>query len=154
MSKEIQQNGEDEPLIDPEVKDELEDNFPEDPFITEYASTGQGEGSEKVDVTSSWIGDDNGENWKAKTKVSAEQIIAMTQVRLMSDTFDELEPLNPLLDNMVKNIEQYAVSHKGLSREQHVSVLKAMHSGEMHDDENKRAALLEAFAMSPGDNDE
>lgn len=147
-----EENGEkDKPLIDPEVKDELEKNFPEDPMLTEYSSGGKGESSEKVDVTSEWIGE--GSDWKTKTKLSAEQIIAMTQVRLLPEVFTELEELNPLLVEMVENIEKYAVSHGGMSREQQVSVLRAMHSGEMHDDSEQRSALLSALAMPVNDDE-
>lgn len=142
----------DKPLIDPEVKGELEENFPEDPFLTEYASTGSGGGdSEKVDVTSEWI---EGEDWRGKTKLSAEQIIALTQVRLMPKVFTELEGINPHLKEVVQSLERYAVSHQGLSREQHVSVLRALHSGEMHDDTGDRSMLLEAFAASNNDDDD
>lgn len=142
----------DDPLIDPELEEELGENFPEDPFLTEYASTGAGGGdSEKVDVTSDWI---EGEDWRGKTKLSAEQIIAMTQVRLMPNVFDELEGITPHLQEVVESLERYAVSHQGLSREQHVSVLRALHSGEMHDDSGNRNAFLEAFAASTQEDDD
>lgn len=146
------ENG-DGPLIDPEVEEELEGNFPEDPFLTEYASHGDGksEGSEKVDVTSDWIGE--GDNWRTKTKLSAEQIIAMTQIRMLRQHYTELEEINPLLLEMVENMEQYTVSHKGLAREQHVDVLQAMHSGESPQENERKSMLLEAFAANT-DNEE
>lgn len=135
-------------LIDPEVKEELSGDFPEDPMLTEYATHGKGNsGDEKVDVTSDWLGD-KGDNWKPKTKLSAEQIIAMTQTRLLPKVYPELEELNPLLNQVVEDMEQYAVSHQGLSREQAVDILQAMHSGESPAENERKSMLFEAFAAN------
>lgn len=149
--KDAVENGEG-PLIDPEVKEELTGDYPEDPVLTEYASHGSSGGDEKVDVTSDWLGD-KGDNWKPKTKLSAEQIIAMTQTRLLPKVYSELEELNPLLEQVVEDMEQYAVSYQGLSREQAVDILQAMHSGESPADNERRNMLMEAFAASTMDDE-
>jgi len=140
----------DGPVIDPQVKQEVEETKPEDPFFTEYATGNSGD-SEQIDVTKDWIGDDNGENWKPKTLISAEQIIAFSQARMLSDAFEELEGIEEILDNTVGNLEQYAVSREGIAREQQVEVLKAMHSGEMGEN-NARDALANIFA-APEENE-
>jgi len=157
MSKKENNKGQnqdkDNPLIDPNVKEELTQNLPEDPLITEYATQNstESENSERVKVTSNWIGEKG--NWKVKTKLSAEQIIAMTQTRMLPQVFEELEPISEQLLKAVENLEQYSISHGGLGREQQVSVLRSMHSGEFSEDEHKRNMLLESFAMTR-DNEE
>ena len=148
----MDKNG-DEPLIDPKVKEELEENIPEDPVFTEYAKTGKNSAeNEKVEATTGFIGDS--QNWQTKTKLSAEQIIALTQVRMLPHVFEEIGELEGVFNETVNNLEQYAVSHGGLSREQAVSVLRALNAGEMHDDTDSRSKLIEAFAKGMDNNDE
>ncbi|MFP4017835.1 MAG: hypothetical protein ACOCT9_00985 [archaeon] len=140
-----EKNNEKNLKIDPEVKEELEDTVAEDPFLTEYATPNQsGQKSEKIDVTSEWIGEKD--NWQTKTKLSADQIIAMSQVRMLPKAFPELEEIEDILIGTVKNLEQYAVSHGGLSREQQVDVLRAMHGDETPSEGAERAAILQAFS--------
>lgn len=132
-------------LIDEEIENEVTGNFPEDPLLTQYATQDKStEKDEKVDVTSKWIGEQ--EDWKAKSKLSAKQIIALIQVRMLSKGFSELEELEPLFQQMVEDMEKYAVSHNGLGREQHVDVLRSMHSGEMGERQRETNRLIEAFS--------
>lgn len=128
----------DGPIVDPKVKEEVQNAKGGDEFFAEYATNNGGD-SEQVDVTKNWIGDDDGDNWKPKTFISAEQIIAFSQVRMLGDAFEELEEIEHMLDNTVKNLEQYAVSREGMARTQHVDVLQAMHSGEMHNNDASEA---------------
>lgn len=137
------------PIIDPEVRNEVEETKPEDPFFTEYA-TGKSQDNEQVDVTKNWIGDESGDNWKPKTLISSEQIIAFSQVRMLGNAFEELEEIEPMLDKTVRNLEQYAVSRDGISRKEHVEVLKAMHSGEMGES-SATDALANIFAAPKED---
>lgn len=133
------------PLIDPEVKEEVSQNKPEDNFLVEYASKESGD-SEQIDVTKNWIGDNEGDNWQPKTILSAEQIIALSQVRILPEAFEELEPIKDLLEDTVTNLEQYAVSREGISRKEHVEVLKAMHSGETDPSEEMAKGMANLFA--------
>lgn len=141
-------------VIDPQVKEEVSQNVPEDPFFTEYGKASGSSDNEKVDVTSDWIGDESGNNWKPKTIISADQIIALSQVRMLPKAFPELEGIEDLLLEQVQAIEQYAVSRDGISREQQVEVLKAMNSGEdmPHDDAGR--AIASMFANPPDNDDE
>jgi len=141
----------DKPLIDPELEEDLKEVKPEDPFLTEYASMSKSGSSEKTNVASEWIGEGN--DWKTKTKLSAEQIIAMTQIRMMPQVFPELDEIDSVLMGLVQDMEKYAVSHEGLSREQQVSVLRAMFSGEHHEDSDRRSMLLSALAMPDNDDE-
>jgi hypothetical protein len=140
------------PLIDPEVKEEVSQNKPEDNFLVEYASKESGE-SEQIDVTKNWIGDNDGENWKPKSILSAEQIIALSQVRILPEAFEEIEGIAPLLESTVQNLEQYAVSREGIARSEHVEVLKAMHSGETDPSEEMAKGMANLFA-NPDENNE
>lgn len=141
------------PLIDPEVKEEVKENKPEENFLVEYASKEGTQDSEQVDVTKNWIGDNGGDNWKPKSLLSAEQIIAFSQVRMIPQAFEELEPVQELLEDTVENLEQYAVSREGISRKEQVEVLKAMHSGETEPQEEMGRAMANLFAAPEEEND-
>lgn len=148
VNKKLEQNNQNnsdnsDGVLNEGIENELSQNIPEDPLLTEYATQEETkDDDEKINVTNEWIGDD----WKSKSKLSGEQIIALIQVRMLPSTFEELGELEPLFMQMVNDMEKYAVSHKGMAREQHVSVLRAMHGDEMPDDKQERNAIIEAFS--------
>ncbi|MGV9199942.1 MAG: hypothetical protein ACOC4M_14115 [Promethearchaeia archaeon] len=146
MSENSENKDDEKTLIDPDVEEELDQPMPEQ-MITEYGTkNAQNTGNEKNQIASEWIG--QSEDWKVKTKLSSDQIIAMSQLRMMPQIFDELEEIEEDINEIVSLVEKYSVSHHGLSRQQHTSVLKSMFSGETEEEQKTRNAVLQAFAAS------
>lgn len=138
----------DEPLIDPEVKEELEDIPGEDPALVEYAMQG-GEDNEDISFAESWFPDTN--NWKGKTNITVEQAKMMSIARNLDEHYSEMEELMPFINGVVDDYEQYLTSIAGESREQQAGILRSLFGGSSEMEEVSKSAALQAFAQTQDD---
>lgn len=133
--------------VDDDLVDELEETPLEDPFITEYGTDHTGEdGEDPIAFAGDWF--PGADEWQAKTAITPHQAHALAVVRQLPDLYDELEELEPFLDNLVQDYEMYLTSVGGASREQHVSILRSIFGGDAEEMEETRNMLLGAFAGS------
>lgn len=151
MTDQNTENGQnDEPLIDPEVKEELEEIPGENPMLVEYAGNGDGE-NDSISFADKWF--PGGSEWQGKTDITADQAHALSLVRAMTEYYDELEDLEPFFESLITNYEQYLTSVEGKAREQQVSILRSMFGSGGDLEEAQRSALTAAFA-NPDDNED
>lgn len=126
---------EDNGIIDPEVKEELESIPGENPLLTEYATNSGGE-SDSIGFADKWF--PKQEQWQGKTIITADQAYALSMLRSITEYFEELEDLKPFVEELIENYEVYLTSIDGEGREQQEKILRAMFgdSGEMNNDAN------------------
>lgn len=133
-------------IIDPELKEELENLPAEDPFVTEYG-TSLGSNSaqeESISFADKWFPEHD--EWQGKTRITPQQARALAAVRALPLVWDELEDLKPFLDRFVTDYEMYLTSIDGLARDQHADILRAMFGGEAEQEERRRDMLFGAIA--------
>lgn len=139
-----------EPLIDPDVQEELENIPGEDPFLTEYAS-GNGDESDSINFISEWFPDSN--EWQGKTEITPKQARALSLFRALPHAYDELSDMEPFIVNLLDNYEKYLTSIDGKAREQQAGILKALVGGESEMTEDERSAMMSMFANPDKDNE-
>lgn len=133
------------PVLDPELVEELQNIPVEDNLLTEYGSPGsQSDDSQDISFAEKWFPDKD--NWQGKTIIQPKQARALAAVRAMPEVWDELEDLEPFLDSMVTDYEQYLTSIEGISRNQQSKILQAMFGGETEKEERRRDMIMSAFA--------
>lgn len=139
--------------LDPDVVEELEDLPREDPFVTEYSARGEGSDEESISFAAKWFPDES--DWQGKTSITQDQAHALAAVRNLSQAFEELEPLEGMLNDMVDDYEMYLTSVDGVAREQQVQVLMSMLGGGVDGESVAGNTLARLFAQNPeGDGDE
>lgn len=143
MTDENQNSDGEEPLIDPDVKEELEDIPGEDPMLVEYASRGKDD-REEISFAGDWFPDSD--DWMGKTNITPEQARPLALVRLMPDMFDELEDLRPLFEDFVNDYEKYLTSIEGEAREQQAGILQSMFGNESGLEEATTSLAMQAFS--------
>lgn len=140
-----------EQILDPNLVSELEDIPAEDPFVTEYGARGGGEDSKKIDFAQQWF--PNEDEWQGKTNISPHQARDLALVRALPKAFPELEPSEKFLHTLVDNYEMYLTSIEGKSREDHVSILRALVGAGTPSDESA-GWLASMFASRESDNED
>lgn len=143
MSEDNNENGF---TLDDEVKEELENVVSEDQLIGSYSSDGNG--SEKVPVLQSWLPE--GDDWQGKTVVNAKEARVLAMARNITTAFDEVEHMEPFINNLLTDLEQYLTSVDGLSREQQKQVLTAMF-GKTPEKQEAQSMMLGALAGKDND---
>lgn len=140
------EESEDGHVIDPDLREELEDLPAEDPFVTEYG-TSMGSGSakeESINFADKWFPD--WDQWQGKTRITPRQARALAAVRALPLMWEELEDLEPFLDQFVRDYEMYLTSIDGVAREQHADILRSMFGGEAEQEERRRDMIMGAIA--------
>ena len=139
----------DDPVIDPDLKEELEETPAEDPFLTEYMTGQGGKSEESLRFIEKWFPDED--EWEGKTNIEAHQAHSLAIVRNMEKFFDELEPIMPLINSTVEDYEMYLTSIEGEARKEHVDILRTLFGGPQTDETESRSALMAAFANNMQD---
>lgn len=145
MTEKPEANGE---AIDPRVEEELEQITSEEEIFGSYHS--DGEAGEKVETVNNWLPND--ENWQGKTVVNEREARLFAVARALPHAFEEIEDMQPFIDEMLTNVEMYKTSVGGMAREQQVSVLGSMF-GSSDDGEGVRSALAGFIAGGENDDD-
>lgn len=140
-------------ILDPELKEELENKQVEDPMITEYGSgADSSDGNEDISFAESWF--PSKDEWQGKTIITPDQARALAAARHLPQVFDELEDLEPFLEGFINDYEKYLTSIEGHAREQQADILTAMFGGETAEESKRRDMILGAFAGDAVDNDD
>ncbi len=134
--------------IDPEVEKELEEVTSEEELFGTYTNDGQN--GEKINTVNDWLPDSD--NWQGKTIVNNEEAHKLALVRALPKAFEEIEDMEPFIDEMITNLEMYKTSVNGVAREQQVSVIGRMF-GSGEDSDGMRSALA-GFIAGGEDNDD
>lgn len=133
-------------VIDPALVEELEETPAEDPFLVEYMTGSGGKSQESLKFIEKWFPDKDA--WEGKTRIRAHQAHSLAAVRQITKVFDEVEHLEPFLEDMVNTYEQYLTSIEGQSRQEHVEILRTLFGGPETDKAESQSALMSAFAAN------
>lgn len=143
----------DEKIIDPDLKEELENVKTEDPLLTEYTSGGGGDGhGESIGFAGQWFPDES--EWQGKTNITEGQAKALAMARHLPDVFEELEPLRGFLNDTLDDYEMYRTSIEGLAREQQMKILMSIFGGSPDQQSSAGDALASIFADAAGDEED
>lgn len=146
MSNTKENSSGEEYTIDSDVKEELENVVSEEQIIGTYTSDAQN--GQKEQVVSNWFPDSA--EWQGKTVVNAREARVLSMARNLPKAFEEIEHMEPFIDELISDLEKYLTSVDGISREQQKSVLMALF-GESQTDDAARNMVLGALA---GDTDD
>lgn len=141
----------DEPLIDPDVRDELESIPGEDPFLTEYAG-GSTDENQSISLVEKWMMEND--EWKTRTNISLDQAHALAALENISEAYPELEEVQPFLDQLIEDYIKYLTSVEGQSRQQHTGILQSIFGTVEDVSDSVTGTIARAFANPPDSDDD
>lgn len=137
--------------IDPQLKESLSNINQEDPLLTEYGTPGKSNADRpQFEITEQWF--PQPDDWQGKTRIHPRQAQALAAARILPKAFDDLEPIEEYLIDMINNYEMYLTSVDGKSREEQTRVLEAMF-GEDPELTEGGNALMSMFAQAEDSED-
>ncbi len=143
----------DEPIVDPDLKEELEKVPAEDPFLTEYMTQGGGKQKESLRFIEKWFpGEDE---WQGKTKIQSHQAHALAVMRNLDTAFPELEEsIMNFIRGTFDDYEKYLTSIEGEARKEHVDILRTLFGGAQVDEAESRSEMMSMLANNLQQEDE
>lgn len=123
-SEELSHQSDLTPALDPAVVDYIKDTPFEDMLVEMDGSAGGGKQGEFVQVLREWLPDS--EDYRSKTYLHPQQVYALSLLRNISAFHKDLEPLQPVMNDVIDNLERYALSMDAHARNQHSDEIRSM----------------------------
>lgn len=134
--------------MDKEVEEELRSKMTEEEIIGMYGSGGSKE--ERMPLVESWF--PNESEWGGKTNFTEKQPELITLAENLPNAFPTLKPVEPLLQSFIDKYEMRLTSIEGVSRDQHMRVLRGLFGGGTQGEGDNPSALQ--IALSAGNNED
>lgn len=112
----------DHALLDPELVDQLEDTPHEEQIIAGYVNDGSSDNA-KVDLAKTFF--PAKDEWKGKTVINHQQAKDLAVARNLADIFPDLQDIDPIMQSILDDYEQYLTSVEGKGREELAQILRA-----------------------------
>lgn len=113
---------ENQPKLDPDLVDELDDVLSEEEIIGMYGGSGGKE--ERMPIVENWF--PNADEWQGKTAIQPHQAHALALAKHLPEAFEEISGLEAFIHNIINDYEMLLTSVGGQSREQQMNVLRAL----------------------------